>query len=63
MEKQATRQTLQSLKMDLGLEQGELSFHKKHVHSTKQDEIKCKQNIKQLKQKIRKTINQLEIAN
>lgn len=49
-----TNQTIDNLKVDLGLEQGELSFHKKHVGSTMQDEADCKQKIKLLKAKIRK---------
>lgn len=49
-----TQKIIDDLKIDLGLEQGELSFHKKHVGSTIQDETDCKQRIKLLKTKIRK---------
>jgi len=55
-----TNQTIDNLKIDLGLEQGELSFHKKHVGSTKQDENNCRDNIKVLKAKLRKLRKELE---
>lgn len=48
------RNQIKSLEEDLAIEEGALSFHKGHVHSTKEHIDKCKKIIRSIKAKIKR---------